>query len=242
MYKDFAYIYDKLSFDIAYDFYAENIKKLIKKHAIKNDRMLELACGSGKLTEHFFDDFKEIDAVDLSEDMLNVFSQKHGFDKAHLFCSNMVEFVNENSYDLIVVLLDSVNYLTDKKDFERLIENSYKNLKKGGLLVFDLNSEYKMKEIFGDETYVYEYEDIFYSRDCLTEGDIVDMELNFFIEEENGFYKRIIENQVQRIYSIEYAREKLLENNFSDIEIFDEDDFSKVKEDSLRILFSAVKK
>ncbi|MFR2716872.1 MAG: hypothetical protein ACLTA5_06105 [Anaerococcus obesiensis] len=29
---------------------------------------------------------------------------------------------------------------------KKLIENSYKNLKKGGLLVFDINSEYKMKK------------------------------------------------------------------------------------------------
>lgn len=241
MYQDFAYIYDKLSYDIPYDFYANNIKKLAKKHGIKTDRMLELACGSGMLTQHFFKDFKEIDALDLSEDMLEVFRAKFIRENVNIYHGDMTDFVKEASYDLIVILLDSINYLLDPKDLERVFRNSYKNLKEGGLLVFDINSLYKMEEIFGSESYIYEYEDIFYTWDNDREDDLIHMYLNFFVENDDGTYRRIMENQVQRIYRPEYIEKQLKKAGFSDIEGFDEDEFSQVKEDTLRILYKARK-
>ena len=109
------------------------------------------------------------------------------------------------------------------------------------VLIFDINSEYKMEEVFGSKSYVYEYEDIFYTWDNIKDDDIIDMELNFFVENEDGSYQRIIENQVERYYSVDFMKKVLKENDFSDIEIFDEDDMGKVKDNTLRILFKAKK-
>ncbi|MDY3006436.1 class I SAM-dependent methyltransferase [Anaerococcus sp. AGMB00486] len=241
MYKDFAYIYDKLSFDLEYEKYSQNIKRLCDEYKIKKVKMLELACGTGMLTQYFFDDFDHIDALDLSQSMLEVFSKKHQEDNVSLYNYNMVDFLNENSYDLIVILLDSINYVTDEDELRKLFKNSYKNLKEGGLLVFDINSAYKMDQVFGSNSFVYEYEDIFYTRDNIKEGDIIDMELNFFIKNNDGSYKRIVENQIERYYSIDFMKALLKNNNFTDIKILDEDTFAQVKDYSLRILFSARK-
>lgn len=241
MYGDFAYIYDKLSFDLEYEKYAGNIKKLARENKIGNDRMLELACGSGMLTEHFFDDFKKIDAVDLSEDMLTCFRSKFNKDHVSTYLYDMVDFENEGAYDLIVILLDSINYVTDKARLKRLFENSYKNLKDGGLLVFDINSLYKMREVFGSNCFVYEYEDIFYTWDNILEDDLVDMELNFFIENPDGSYKRIIERQIERIYEPDFIKDLVGSVGFKDIRAFDEDDMGKVKDKTMRILYQARK-
>lgn len=241
MYKDFAYIYDKLSFDIDYEKYSKNIKKLCDFYNIKKENMLELACGSGMLTCHFFDYFVHIDAVDISNNMLEMFSNKYIRENVSLYKHNMVNYKKENTYDLIVILLDSINYLCKESDFRKLIANSYRNLRDGGLLVFDINSEYKMKKIFGSNTYVYEYEDIFYTWDNIKNGDMIDMELNFFVANEDGSYKRIIENQVEKYYSIDFAKSLLKDNKFKDIKVFDEDNMGEVKDDSLRILFGARK-
>ena len=241
MYKDFAYIYDKLSFDLDYKKYADNIKSLVIKNNIKREKILELACGTGMLTNHFFDFFEKIDALDLSQSMLEVFSKKYQKEKVSLYNHDMVDFRNENSYDLIVILLDSINYILDEDDLKKLIENSYKNLKKGGLLIFDINSEYKMEEVFGSKSYIYEYEDIFYTWDNIKDDDIIDMELNFFVENEDGSYQRIIENQVERYYSVDFMKNILKENNLSDIEIFDEDTMQEIKDDTLRTPLKAKK-
>ena len=241
MYEDFSYIYDKLSFDIDYEGYAKNILNLVDKYNIKKENMLELAAGSGMLTHYFFDEFKNIDALDISPDMLNVFAEKYDNDNVNLIYYDMVEFENPDKYDLIVILLDSINYVTDPKELQKLFDNCYKNLKDGGLLVFDMNSEYKMKEVFGSNCYVYEYEDIFYTWDNFYEDDLIDMHLNFFVENKDGSYDRIYEYQLERVYSIDQVSQKVKEAGFHDIKTYDEDDFGPVKVDSLRILFSAVK-
>ena len=241
MYEDFSYIYEKLSFDIDYERYAKNILSLVDEYNIKKENMLELAAGSGMLTQYFFDEFKNIDALDISTDMLNVFASKYDNNNVNLIYYDMLEFENPNKYDLIVILLDSINYVTDQKELKKLFNNCYKNLKDNGLLVFDINSEYKMTEIFGSNCYVYEYEDIFYTWDNFYEDDLVDMHLNFFVENENGSYDRIYEYQQERVYSIEEIKNMVSKSGFEEIKIYDEDDFSSIKEDSQRILISAVK-
>ena len=241
MYGEFSYIYDKLSFDIEYEKYADNIKALAKKYGINNNNMLELACGSGMLTQYFFDDFDRIDALDISTDMLNCFAEKYDNDKVNLIYYDMVEYEKKDFYDLIVILLDSVNYVTKPSDLEKLFRNSYDNLKDDSLLVFDINSEMKMREIFGSECYVYEYEDIFYTWDNYLEDNLIDMSLNFFVENPDGSYRRIEEYQQERIYTIDYVKDLLGRIGFEDIKIFDEDAFGDVNEDTLRVLFSARK-
>ena len=241
MYEDFSYIYDKLSFDLDYEGYANNILKLVNQYNIKKENMLELAAGSGMLTKYFFDEFENIDALDISPDMLNVFANKYDNDNINLIYYDMVEFENSGKYDLIVILLDSINYVTDPKDLQKLFNNCYKNLKDEGLLVFDINSEYKMTQVFGSNCYVYEYEDIFYTWDNFYEDDLVDMHLNFFVENEDGSYDRIYEYQQERIYRTNEVTKMVEQAGFKDLKTYDEDDFGNVKDDSQRILFSAVK-
>lgn len=241
MYGEFSYIYDKLSFDIDYEGYAQNIKDLAKEYKIGSENMLELACGSGMLTQHFFEDFDRIDALDISTDMLNCFAEKYDNDKVNLIYYDMAEYAKKDFYDLIVILLDSVNYVTNPDDLEKLFRNSYDNLKDDSLLVFDINSEMKMREVFGSECYVYEYEDIFYTWDNFLEDDLIDMNLNFFVENPDGSYKRIEEYQQERIYSIDYVKSLLEKIGFTEIKIFDEDTMTDVNENTLRVLFSARK-
>ncbi|MDO5047864.1 MAG: class I SAM-dependent methyltransferase [Anaerococcus sp.] len=241
MYEDFAYIYDKLSFDLDYEKYASNIKTLAQKYNIDNKAMLELACGSGMLTRHFFKDFDQIDALDISRDMLEVFAQKYDPDNVNLIYYDMVDYEKENFYDLLVILLDSINYVTDEDELRKLFKNSYKNLKDNSLLVFDINSEYKIREIFGSNSYIYEYEDIFYTWDNYFEDDLCDMHLDFFIKEDDGRYRRVREFQQERLYRVDTIKKILKEAGFKRIETYDEDDFSDVKEDTMRILFACFK-
>ena len=69
----------------------------------------------------------------------------------------------------------------------------------------------------------------------------MDMHLDFFIENEDGTYRRVREFQQERLYQVEEVKDLISEIGFKDINIFDEDNMKEVREDSLRILFSCVK-
>lgn len=240
MYKEFSYVYDKLSEDIDYKKYSENIKKILSRENIRKEHVLELACGTGKLTKNLIDEFDYYDCLDISEEMLSVLENKLNDKKMRIFNMDMSEFKNPNSYDAIIILLDSINYILEKDKLEKLFKNSYKNLKEDGILIFDLNSPYKMNNIFGNEVYVYENEQVYYVWQNFLEDDIVEMNIDFFIKKDN-FYERIIEDQRQKIYEINEIIEILKKACFTEIKLCDEDTFGKIKGDSLRILFEAKK-
>ncbi|MDO4662363.1 MAG: class I SAM-dependent methyltransferase [Tissierellia bacterium] len=239
MYNEFSYIYDKLSFDIDYKKYSENIIKIIEKEKINTENALELAAGTGRLSEYLIDKFKNYDALDYSSDMLSVF-QKKNYPNVRFFNMDMVEFLNKNSYDVIIILLDSINYITDKDKLIKLFENCYCNLKEEGILIFDINSPEKIINVFGNESYVYEYEDIFYTWENEFDGKFVDMYLNFFVKE-NDRYKRIEEYQKERLYYPNEIEEILENIGYINIKNFDEDTMKETNSNTMRILFKAKK-
>ena len=76
MYKEFAYIYDKLTFDIDYPKYSEVIKTELNKLNIKPESILELGIGSGNMTQFFYDSSVDYTGVDLSKEMLEICADK----------------------------------------------------------------------------------------------------------------------------------------------------------------------
>ena len=97
--------------------------------------------------------------------------------------------------------MDIPNYLGRRK-FTRYLQNSFTSLKKGGLLIFDVSSEYKLKEIMKNETFIFDTEDVFYVwRNRYREyrvNSFVDMDIEFFIKNGLDSYDRI--NECQRMY------------------------------------------
>ena len=101
------------------------------------------------MTLKMANDFKNIYAVDLSDDMLmqayEKFQEK-GID-ARVICQDMSELDLNHKFDLISCMLDSTNYILDEEDLRDYFKSVYVHLKDGGVFVFDINSYYKLSEI-----------------------------------------------------------------------------------------------
>ncbi|MDO5027418.1 MAG: class I SAM-dependent methyltransferase [Tissierellia bacterium] len=243
MYKEFSYYYDLLTFDIDYDKYASNIFKILQDHGIESGRMLEIACGSGNLTKRLAQKDFDILAFDNSLEMLNMaYDKLIDYGNVELISQDMFEFPYEDfEFDVVVSLLDVINYVIEEDKLEKLFSSIYSSLKKGGAFIFDLNSEYKLKEVLGNKTYVYEKDNVFYTWENSLQGDLVYFDLNFFVKE-NGLYSRFREEQVERYYPIEFIVNLLEKIGFSDITYVDEDGANGYKEKATqRILFKAIK-
>ena len=142
-YGEFAKIYDELIYeDINYDEMAQYIIKICNERNIKLDDYLDLACGTGNVTVRLAKNFKNVYAVDLSEDMLREAFEKlrENRIRGKIICQDMSELNLNKKFDLITSVLDSTNYITDDKVLASYFKRVYEHLKDEGLFIFDINS------------------------------------------------------------------------------------------------------
>ncbi|NLW52243.1 MAG: class I SAM-dependent methyltransferase [Tissierellia bacterium] len=242
MYSRFSELYDLLTFDIDYQKYASNILGFIEKENISKPNMLEIGCGTGNLTQELAKEGYSILAFDNSMDMLNVaFPKLIDLENVNVVMQDMYKFAYLNyEFDVIISLLDVINYILDPDKIEKLFKNIYSGLREGGLFIFDINSEDKLLNVLGNNTYIYERENVFYTWENTLDDDLVYFDLNFFVKED-GLYERFKETQVERYYSIEFIKSLLEKVGFVQIEFIDEDTAMPVNEKTQRILFKAKK-
>ncbi|ERI89575.1 methyltransferase domain protein [Clostridiales bacterium oral taxon 876 str. F0540] len=238
-YKDFAAVYDELiNSDIDYNTWADKIIKLCSKYNIEKSDYLDLACGTGNLTNKIAKNFKRIWAVDLSEQMLTEAEGKFRAEgiKAKLVCQDICSLKLNNSFDLITCCLDSTNYITEDKDMEAYFKGVYNHLKDNGLFIFDVNSYYKLTEILGNNTFTFDNEEVVYIWDNFLEDDIVSMNLTFFVKEDNN-YRRFDEVHSERAYSQEYLDKIIGHTGFRIIEKLNNYESIKVDKECERIVY-----
>lgn len=247
MYKQFSDFYDQLVFDIDYEKYSNNIKEKLSLNKIYSGNILEIGAGTGNLTRELakLGDFNIL-AIDNSLEMISHATEKLiGFNNVDYIYKDMFDFNYKlYEFDAVVSLLDVINYITEIEDLEYIFSSVYESLKEGGIFIFDINSRYKLLEVLGNNTYVYETDDIFYTWENTIDeefDDLVYFDLNFFYKEADGRYTRIYEEQVERYHSIETISNILKNSGFTNIEYYDEDCGEYIENKTQRILFSAKK-
>ena len=216
-YKEFANIYDELIYeDIDYDEISEKIISLSNENNIEFEDYLDLACGTGNVGVRVGKYFKNMYAVDLSNDMLNIAFEKFKQNKikAKVICQDMSELSLNHKFNLITSVLDSTNYITEEEDLFNYFKSVY-DLKDDGLFIFDINSYYKLSEIMGNNIYTYSSEDVFYTWENTFEDNILNMFLTFFVKNENNLYERFEEEHFEKAYQEKDIEDILNEIGFN---------------------------
>lgn len=217
-YKEFANIYDELIYeDIDYDEISEKIISLSNENNIEFEDYLDLACGTGNVGVRVGKYFKNMYAVDLSNDMLNIAFEKFKQNKikAKVICQDMSELSLNHKFNLITSVLDSTNYITEEEDLFNYFKRVYDHLKDDGLFIFDINSYYKLSEIMGNNIYTYSSEDVFYTWENTFEDNILNMFLTFFVKNENNIYERFEEEHFEKAYQEKDIEDILNEIGFN---------------------------
>jgi SAM-dependent methyltransferase len=239
-YKEFANIYDELIYeDINYDEVADKIIGLCSENNLDFEDYLDLACGTGNVSINVAKYFKNIYAVDLSDDMLNVAFDKFKKNKikAKVICQDMCELSLNKKFNLITSVLDSTNYITEDEDLFNYFSNVYEHLKENGLFIFDINSYYKLSTILGNNIYTYSSEEIFYTWENSFEEDILNMFLTFFVKSKDNLYEKFEEEHIERAYKEEYIEKILKKCKFKILNKFSGYSNIEVNENSERILY-----
>jgi len=236
MYTDFAAVYDRLMTDVDYSRWADYYESIFEKFNLSPSLVLDIGCGSGSLTTLLAERGYDMIGLDSSEDMLRIAKEKN----RDILYINMdaADFELYGTVDAIVSSLDLLNYVEDTDRFFALI-NNYLNY--GGIFVFDISTPYKLENVLGSNTFVYDEDDIFYTWDNSFDGKYCEMILNIFVREGNK-YKRIDEYQTQRAITPEEIIASAQKAGLEILGVYDEFTFDAPRKDSERIFFAVRRK
>lgn len=236
-------IYDRLMQNVDYKNWAMFIHEHLESAKAKPmHNILELGCGTGNVTKELLELNYEVVGIDISGEMLEVAREKlKGYEEKIILIEQDICELDFDVYeiDAVVCCNDTFNYILEEKNIEKLLKYLYPRMKKGGLLIFDISSEYKLENILGNNTFgesfdnmVYLWEN-FYNKDEKT----VSMDINFFVNEGDG-YERFSEEHIQKAHSEQVLNTIINSVGFETTKMYG--DFSRVEginEKSERIFF-----
>lgn len=244
-YGSFSFFYDLLTGNISYRKRAEYFDMLIKKHGGKKNILLDLACGTGSLSEEMSRMGYDVIGVDSSEEMLNTAIEKKiesGLNIQYL-CQDMTRLDMFGTIDVTVCALDSLNHLPDLAAVEKAIGRVSLFCEPNGLFIFDINTPYKHRNILGNNTFVYDLEEVYcvWQNTYSEKDNRVDMCLDFFERGENGLYTKY-EDEFSEIAFDESVIDGILEKNGFEIAAkYDYDTVLPPRPDSEKVVYTVKK-
>ncbi|WP_163581250.1 class I SAM-dependent DNA methyltransferase [Gracilibacillus saliphilus] len=239
-YSKLAYIYDVLMDDAPYDQWQSFVE-----HFCKQGKMLDLGCGTGRLSHQFAYSGFSVTGVDYSEDML-AFAQAN---------TSGVQYIQQDirllqgltKFDIVVSLCDVINYITTRADLEKVFTNVRESLVNDGLFIFDVHSLNHFNENMVGQTFAEIYDDISYVWFCEQgrETGSVEHDLTFFLlNEETGQYERFDEQHYQRTFTVETYKELLEKSGFQSVTVHGDFSIEEVEEpeENQRLFFVCKKR
>ena len=223
MYEDFAAVYDALMDDFDYPAWANYYLRLLARAGCAPKTVFECGCGTGSLSIPLARTGLKLVASDLSEDMLRLAQEKARRSGVMIpfVQMDMRELAVPRPVDAILACCDAVNYLTTPEDVLAFFRAAHRCLKSGGALAFDVSSRAKLTAM-KDAFYGEERDSIAYLwQNRMDEATrVITMDLTFFVETENGLYRRFQEEHIQRAHRQDELTAWLAEAGFTDIRVY----------------------
>lgn len=244
IYANFASVYDRLMQDVPYSEWIKYLDRLFQKHGIVPKNILDIGCGTGNVTLPLAEMGYSLTGLDMSAEMLAAAEAKAREKNLN------IKWVQQDmtmmdlgglKYDLVISMTDSLNYLEDSKSMEQVFSQVKEILNPGGWFIFDLNSYYKISQVFGDNTFTLQDEDIAYiwENNYDPESGTCIMDLTFFVREADGRYRRFQEQHSETGYDVEVIEQLLTQTGFSVEAVYAEDSFDVPVKTTERIYFAA---
>jgi len=239
-YGDFSGVYDILTSEIDYAVRGEYFHKLNRLHGGREGILLDLGCGTGTMCEVMADLGYDCIGVDGSEEMLSSAMEKRmesGHDITYL-CQDMTELDLFGTIDCAVSALDSLNHLTSYEDLCKAIDRVALFLYPGGLFIFDMNTVYKHDVVLGNNTFIYDFDDVFCAwQNTLLEDHTVQMDLNIFGTEDGETYDRLEDSFCERAYTPSEIEEALSAAGLQIVAVYEGDTLFPPTETTQRVVY-----
>jgi SAM-dependent methyltransferase len=120
--------------------------------SLKGKNVLDIGCASGFYTKHALDKGAYVTAVDISKIMIDRLASSIKSPNLKLFCADIAKpmpFLNTNTYDCAICSL-VLHYI---KNWETLLGELYRALKKGGRVVISTHHPFDMYQYLNLPSY-----------------------------------------------------------------------------------------
>ena len=248
-YTGFAQVYDLFMDNVPYGQWSEYVISLLKEYSVEDGLVLELGCGTGKMARRLAAAGYDMIGIDNSEEMLQVAKEAESLgaggqpDILYLL-QDMREFELYGTVRAVVSVCDSINYILEEEELGKVfgLVNNY--LDPGGIFIFDLNTQYKYREVLGEAVFCENREEgsFIWENFYDEERRLNQYDLTLFIQEEDKRYRKYEETHLQRGYGELQVKALLEQAGMEFVAMFDAFTREPVKETSERIYMIAREK
>ncbi len=139
-FSDVAPFYDELMAAVPYRSWVDYVESILKRVGHEPRDVLDLCCGTGQVGAEMARRGYSVVGVDLSEGMVRRCERRDPpLPAAVMDATNLA--LKADSFDLVVSLYDSLNYIVEPEGLQRCFQGVWHALRPGGLMIFDLNTE-----------------------------------------------------------------------------------------------------
>lgn len=153
-YEALAPFYDAYTRSYDHHRWLGNLEAIALQAGLRGDRLLDVACGTGKSFMPMLDRGYEVVACDISPAMVELARHRSGLEHTDVLVIDMRDLPRLGTFDLATCLDDSLNYLLSEEELERALTGVARNVRPGGLFIFDMNSRAVYEKLFSQDRVV----------------------------------------------------------------------------------------
>jgi SAM-dependent methyltransferase len=200
---------------VPYDDWARHIREKIATYLPDAMTLTDLGCGTGHLLDRLRRSGLYVRGIDASDGMIEKARERLPADIV-LSVRRLPHVTLEDvgPADVVTACFDVLNYLVEPGDFESTVKLVAESLKSGGIFFFDLNTRFKLEQIFasyntgddaGDFAYVWRNR---YDPDT----EMLTAHVTFFVRSGGQEFRRATEVHRERWFTPDHVRSVLEKN------------------------------
>jgi SAM-dependent methyltransferase len=139
-YEAFAPYYDRYTELYGHEVWLANLEQVALGLGLSGRRLLDVGCGTGKSFMPLLERGYDVVACDVSAEMVARARRRAAPRGAQVLVADARELPELGEFDLVTSLDDCLNYLLTDDELAAAFDGVARNLRPGGLFIFDLNS------------------------------------------------------------------------------------------------------